>query len=68
METIKAHLRAAFTQLGMIAVRGEDVDRMAIARKELRAAFREIEVIEAQNVKNDALDDTLKEAGDGQDH
>ena len=38
--TEKQHIKRAFDLMSEIAVRGLDVDRLAMARAELRAAFR----------------------------
>lgn len=43
METAKKHLSTGFNILGTISVKGEDVDRMALARQELRAAYAALE-------------------------
>lgn len=43
METAKKRLSNGFHILGTISVKGEDVDRMALARQELRAAYAALE-------------------------
>lgn len=43
METAKKHLSKGYELLSAIPVTGENVDRMALARQELRAAFAALE-------------------------
>lgn len=49
METAKKHLSKGYDILGTIPVSGENVDRMALARQELRQAFAALEA--AQDAK-----------------
>lgn len=54
MESIRKHLQQAYALIGNISVCGDDVDRMAVARQELRQAAAELEQMKE------------KEEGDGQ--
>lgn len=54
MDTAMQHLQKAYTQLSLISVRGDDADRMAIARQELRSAFAELEQMSRDVKKGEA--------------
>ncbi len=43
METAKKHLSKGYDILQKILVSGEDVDRLALAKQELRAAYAALE-------------------------
>lgn len=39
MEDVIQHLDTAYKLLSMVAVRGDDAERLAVARQEMRAAY-----------------------------
>ena len=39
MENVIQHLDTAYRLLSLIAVRGDDAERLAVARQEMRAAY-----------------------------
>lgn len=52
MKELKKHLDQAYMWLSKIPVSGEDVDHMAMARQELRAAFQLAEIREKEESDN----------------
>jgi hypothetical protein len=51
------HLNTAYNHLSQIAVMGDDVDRMAMAKQELRIVFQKIGEMQKQEVKTDGQND-----------
>lgn len=59
MDEIMNHLEKAYDMLSQISVSGNNVDRMAMAKQELRTAFQMLDVMKNQQGKEET---------DGQDH
>lgn len=56
METAKKHLSAGFSLLGSIEFRlkGEDIDRLAMARQEFRQAYDRLDKIQKEQAEKSA--------------
>ena len=59
MDEIMNHLEKAYDMLSQISVSGNNVDRMAMAKQELRTAFQMLDVMKNQQGKEET---------DGHDH
>lgn len=61
MEKMKKHLEKAYAYISKISVSGDNVEPVAIARMEIREAYKVLEIKEKEAKENAAGNDALQQ-------